>query len=302
MASHESTGHSVTVSDVLDEVVRVLTDARRYLEDAPDRIGEAMARADIDARMRYLEHVREGDAPDHDPELIAVHLATWLVEHADLPTPGLSLEAALAAASKRRSSDPLARDLLEFVRGYVAGEIDDEEFVRRERKPRGTGHPPPGFRPPPRPPGAIPVSAAETTLRAMLADAGLHDPPADPRAVWEVFKSFADKPVVGDLPSHVDSDDLLFHWHADGDDAGRLLVEATRQFTICDRDGDFDHLEQLTVAFTFESSPETAELEFGAVRAAESLEDWFADVEQSAGFSVLSRSRPVEAHIGQRVV
>jgi hypothetical protein len=136
----------------------------------------------------------------------------------------------------------------------------------------------------------------------MLADAGLHDPPADPRAVWEVFKSFADKPVVGDLPSHVDSDDLLFHWHADGDDAGRLLVEATRQFTICDRDGDFDHLEQLTVAFTFESSPETAELEFGAVRAAESLEDWFADVEQSAGFSVLSRSRPVEAHIGQRVV
>jgi hypothetical protein len=294
--------NALSVNEVLDEVARILTDARGYLAQAPDRVGEAMARADIDARTRYLQRVKVGGPPERDPEIVAVHIASWLVEHADLPSPRLSLDAALAAAERRTPGNPLARDLVELVSGYVTGEISDEELARRELKPRGPGRRRRGFTPPPRPAGAIAVSSAERALRTMLAEAGVDGAVTDPGAAWQVFKAFASRPVAGDPPTHLVSDDFLFQWYLDASGAGggeRIVVDFTRQFTISDEDGDYDHMEQLRCAFAFEPTPGLAEVGVGALWSAGAMEDWIAQAEQSAGFSMLSSGRPADVRIEQ---
>ncbi len=303
MAEGEARMGIGTVADVYAEIARVLREVERYHATMPDRFDEAFRLADIDARTRDLDRYRQHEAAggrDEDfvfgPGLIALHLSYWLVGRADRAIPTESLAAAIAAAQATESSGPLARDLHEFVAGYLDGSISGEEFSRRLKKPgvqersratqqtRGTSA------------TDVTVATALTRLRSMLADADLtledefdHAPP-DPRAVWDVFKSFAALSSSADPPNRLEGDDTLFEWIVDPSPRSgaseSLLVQLGRQYTIYDGDGDYDHMEQLQVSFWFEPIPELPNGRTGGIWSAGDIDQWITEVEESPGFVV----------------
>jgi hypothetical protein len=319
MAQGEARTGIGTAVEVYAEIARVLREVERYHATMPDRFHEAFRLADIDARTRDLDRYRQHEAEgkrDEDfvfgPGLISLHLSHWLVRRADRATPTESLAAAIAAAEAAGSSEPLARDLQEFVTGYLDGSISDEEFGRRLKKPRAQGRSRKAQQTGRAPATDITVSTALARLQAMLADAGLpladefdHAPP-DPRGVWNVFKSFAALSSSADPPNRLDGDDILFEWMIDPSPRSgaseRLLVELGRQFTVYDGDDDYDHMEQLQVSFWFEPVPELPNASVGAIWSAGDLDQWITEVEKSPGFTVLRNRVPVLAHIGQQHV
>jgi len=249
-----------TSVEIRGEIARVLREVERYNATMPDRFHEAFRLADIDARRRDIDRFRlyeaeGGNVADFQwgPGLVALHLSHWLVARADRATPAESLAAAIAAAEATEATEELARDLHEFVAGYLDGSISDEEFTRRLKMPRAPRRSRSTRQLRGAPATDITVGTALTRLRTMLADAGLAladevDAVPDPRRVWDVFKSFAAMSSSAEPPDRLDADDMLFEWMIDssphGEASGRVLVELGRQFTIYDGDDDYDHMEQ----------------------------------------------------------
>jgi len=92
----------------------------------------------------------------------------------------------------------------------------------------------------------------------MFDEAGLDLEQLQPDAAWEVFKAFAAEPVEG-MSRDDDTDMCLFQcgvydW-SDGK-GPRFNWGFTRQFTLMDEDGEYDHMEQLECTLFFEATPE----------------------------------------------
>jgi hypothetical protein len=280
----------------------MLGDGQRYLTEDPGREAGALFLAQRDSSQRSLL-AKAGQGP----EPLAQLLAWWTVERADRATFAESLAAARAAAESRGSDAALAADLDEFVRGCLDGTIRDEAFLTRLKKPRRPDarrrRPPPA----PVPPGAVAVSQAREALASMFG-AG----PIDPRAAWDVFTRFAARPVVADPPEGLESDLGLFQWgvYEWGDGKGRRFeLDFTRQFSLCDEDGDYDRMEQLHCTLYFAPVAELGALGSGTVwsdgdlGSKGSVESWGAEVEQTRVFSALADAGPpVEHRIEQEIV
>jgi hypothetical protein len=294
-----------TPSDVMQAVAQSLRAERDYLAETPDDWIRASMRAQLDATQRSIANGSQG------PEGLGDQLASWAIERADRPTRAESIEAALVAAATTSADDPLARDLDEFVRGYLDGTINDDEYLRRLRKPRAAKPTRRRARAVQLPAGALTVSQAERTLMAMIAEAGVGDPP-DPRAAWEVFKAFAARRVVANAPWQLDSDLGLFQWGVydwhDGKGT-RFQIDFTRQFALLDEDGDYDHMEQLACTLYFAPTERLRGLGSGEVWsdgelwADGALQAWSAGVEATGVLvAIAGGDTPIECRVGQEQV
>lgn len=76
---------------------------------------------------------------------------------------------------------------------------------------------------------------------------------ADARSIWRVFNEFARQPVAAPRGYVVNDDICLAEWVVPFDepaDAGVTWV-LIRQFTINDRDGNYDRMEQFAIRLLY---------------------------------------------------
>jgi hypothetical protein len=112
----------------LSEVANLLKAARGYADDGVEPMRAVMlAQADALERGTKVADV-------------AKLFMVWAVERAACDDISTSIDIALAAAERaetrtRGTPDPLARDLIAFVDGYLKGTVSDEEFIARLREP-----------------------------------------------------------------------------------------------------------------------------------------------------------------------
>jgi hypothetical protein len=294
--------------DLIAEVSRILADMARFIAERPEIGARAFSAAQVLASWR--DEARGASHRHGQLGHLASLFTMWLIQRADREAFADDLQAAHLAAAGSPMERRLADDLRAFVEGYLGGTIDDDEFARRLKKPRGKSR---RQATPPRPPlgeDAITVHSVEATLVSLLAEAGderLHHRPA---RVWEVFKRFAVLPVSAVPPERLDDrggDLLLFEWGVYERpvlDALRrvFLVNLVRQFSILDEDDDYDRLEQLHCSVSLEPSPEFEQLGSGVLWSGPSLEAWFAEVEQSDGFTALRNATALDIHVGQELI
>ncbi len=288
-------------SEVIAEVARTLRDVERYAVTAR-HIQDADRLASIDVARRSIEGLKllgvEG------PSGVAGHFMSWLMARAAVLWPTDPLAAAIAAAEGSRRDDPLRVELVAFVRGYLAGEISDEESTRRwKRALAATDRAlvPEAGEKPEAVVGATTVAQAEKRLRQMLSDAGLDLERLDPASTWRTFKAFAAEPIHGSGTS-ADDDLCLFECgvreRADGG-ASRFEWGLWRQFSVYDADGAYDHMVQLCCALFFEVTPQIEQLRETAIWSGSDLAAWAADVEAQAGFKAATGIAPIESRVEQ---
>jgi hypothetical protein len=97
---------------------------------------------------------------------------------------------------------------------------------------------------------------AEARLRELLADAGI-DPEAptasDVETVWDVIRHFAQEPAEDAAPREEHGDGILAQYGVYAwDSAPHFELDMTRQFTLLDEHGEYDHMTQLQCTFQFE--------------------------------------------------
>ena len=98
------------------------------------------------------------------------------------------------------------------------------------------------------------VKEADKLLKQQLKDAGVNTKTPQTKAVWEVFKRFAEIPVEGAERD----EDMLFFQCGLYTFTGRPLFyfDFVRQFAIPHSEAEDDHLEQLHCELTFEPHDE----------------------------------------------
>ena len=208
-----------------------------------------------------------------------------------------SFEAAQALLD--RDDDPRRQQVLDVIHGLAAGKVTWSQFaqitkrlIRRERK-----------EPPLPPDDAIPLADA-LALQTMLAQAGVDAERPDPRKAWSTFSGFAARPVSA-APLSVESDICLFQWGIhDSEEGANVECSFTRQFVLHDADGDYDHMEQLSLSLLFNADdpdlaslvngadPDPASLQAGQLWSESDLHRWTQDVEDLAVFRAVTAQSP----------
>ena len=149
------------------------------------------------------------------------------------------------------------------------------------------------------------VAEAEARLREMLAAAGVElRSEASPTAsgtVWEIYKVFAAEPV-DEAVDDPDADMLIFSHGVGEDSAGRSVfcLTLTRQFSLNDSRGEYDHMEHLECMVWCQLTPDLERIGFEEglfLPAATHLDEWISDVEKSPGFTALA---DVPTHVDVR--
>jgi hypothetical protein len=234
------------------------------------------------------------DAWNRDPQVgnLARGLARQLVDGTGGETEAERLELARAVLESPAPGDPLAEATFDLVRSASGEDVDWDDVWKRGKKLRRLNRRPrPKLAPEP---ATIAVADAESTLRALLGAAELEGALPDPHAVWNVFKAFAAFPV-----GPVRHDACLFQWGTHG---ARFVWDLTRQLTLDDEYGDYDHMEQLHCTCSFEPDPGLEALGSGEVWSGDELSAWVREVETLEAFARVAGSRPAEVRVGQERV
>jgi hypothetical protein len=183
--------------------------------------------------------------------------------------------------------DPRRQKVLDHVRGLAASEITWEALARIEKKALIRRERP--TRPAPPSADAVPLDEALLVLAGMLETAGVASDRPDALIVWSTFKDFADLPVAATSPLYVENDMCLFQWSAsEHPGEGRHFEwDLTRQFVIHHEDGNYDHLEQMSVTLLFDpDDPRLTALAPGDVWSGDDLAGWFGKVEALDAFVI----------------
>jgi hypothetical protein len=143
------------------------------------------------------------------------------------------------------------------------------------------------------------VRQALPTLKRMMVESGVDSQKPVPRAGWEVFKRFAARPV------YCASDGLLFQCGV-YEFTGKPMFhfDFVRQFRI-EKDGDYDHMQQLHIEFLFEPTPQTGEMHFDKWSFDfRSLEEWFRFIEARPEFRdvIESTAQPASVKLYQEKI
>lgn len=142
------------------------------------------------------------------------------------------------------SKDARREKVYDMVRRLSTGAITWEEWAKETKKGLIRR---PGAGLPAAAPNALPLASVEDELQSMLATAGVGARPR-PEAVWKVFNAFARRPVAAVPPLYVENDMCLFQWGiVERVDGKHFVFDCARQFVLYERDGDYDHMEHLSV-------------------------------------------------------
>ena len=138
----------------------------------------------------------------------------------------------------------------------------------------------------------------------MLGQSGVDLGAPDLLKAWFVFKAFAAMPVDG--VDAEDGDMCLFAWGVyDWHDSKgeRFQIDFTRQFSVNDDAGEYDHMEQLHCSFYFEPTEWLRAYGAGSIWIAKELAKGFAEVEALPIFTLIAGAegdlRLVEAIVEQ---
>jgi hypothetical protein len=185
------------------------------------------------------------------------------------------------------SADPRRAKVYDILHRLAAGAITWDEFAKVTKKGLIPKAPP---QVPVPPPEAVALAAAKETLEAMLAEAG----EVSPDLVWRTFTEFARLPVSATPPLYVENDMCLFQWGVyDWGEGRNFECDFTRQFVVHDSDGDYDHMEQLSLTMLLDrEDPDLANLGSGDLWSADDLDNWIQQVERLEVLRVVSTKSP----------
>jgi hypothetical protein len=259
---------------------RLLRAVDTMVDEQPARLAEGMDswRAHMAVFMPLFEE---------DPE--NAHLASLLLHWL---TGGQNDATALSRARTLLDSpdDPRRTTFLSVVHRVCAGEMSGPEFSKATKKglirrEHWTPPPDPGA-------AAIPLRRTKEVLRSMLDDAGVTAARPAPHDGWNVFLQFARMPVRAPRGYHITDDRCLSEWFPDETPLGSSVTwSLVRQFSLSDREGDYDHMEQLQLSFTYavDVAQATVETEDPPGLWSESdIDEWAQEVENLNFFRVYS--------------
>jgi hypothetical protein len=169
------------------------------------------------------------------------------------------------------SANPRRAAVQDVVHRIGAGEISWDEFAKITKKGLI-----PKERPivPAPPPEALLLQVAKRPLEEMLGDTA----EVSAEAAWRTFAEYASLPVAVKAPLYIESDMCLFQWGS-RDAGGDFECDFTRQFVLDDLDGDYDHMEQVSLTLLFDArDADTVAVGSGAVWSGDDLLAWQDEV------------------------
>ena len=126
------------------------------------------------------------------------------------------------------------------------------------------------------------VNQAEDRLRQLLAESGFDFNNPNPMLGWQVFKQFVQEPVA------VADDGVLFQlgvYEFTGSE--QCHFDFTRQFSVDDEKGEYDHMEQLSFLFLCDPTEKLRQIETNRwAYDFPALEAFFAEVEGMEAFQM----------------
>jgi hypothetical protein len=275
---------SWTREQALEEIERLLRDTERHADANGGHWGAALGAAEVDAIKRAMSCPDEAQADAID---FACLVAGWVFERADLPDERASYEAASRAVRDAPESNWLTADLYRLIDSYLDGSLTREGFGRMLNKPL-LGRPRRQLPPPP--PGDFPFDTAEATLRAMLKAASV-DPQSDAPAAFGVLVAFAKLDAGANAEYLVEDDSCCCEYSTS---AKRFVVEFRRQFSLADRDGDYSHMQQLSLTFEF---PAQEGDDGGVVWANENIDAWVSRLRATSALRAIMTRKPTSATV-----
>jgi len=244
----------------------LLAAIRRTLDEA--RAGELTD--EVQGRATYRAYVNVGATDERNGHLAGL-IFYWITGgRGDLES--LSEVAQILDAG---TSDPRGAKVREVVHRLATGEITWDEFAKVTKKGLISRPPPPVPEPQS---DAIPLENAKESLGSTLG------PPGDVAlgAAWLAFTRFARLSVVAAPPLRIEDDQCLFQWGVhDWGDGRHFECDFTRQFVLTDADGDYEHIEQLSLTFLFDpGDADLIDLGSGDLWSGRDLDGWINGVEQ----------------------
>lgn len=232
--------------------------------------------------------------PLHDEDPMNAHVASlllhWLTGGRN-DTAGLSQARALLDSP----DDPRRTTFVDVVHRLCAGDMSGSEFAKATKKGLIRRE---DWAPPPDPgPDAVPLRRTKLLLRSMLDDAGvIAAPPARPRDVWKVFLQVARLPVRAPRGYHITDDRCLSEWFPNDKPSGRWVTwSLVRQFSLSDREGDYDHMEQLQLSLAFEvdaTQPTVETADPSGLWSESDIDQWAGEVEKLHFFRFYIEATP----------
>ncbi|WNS75694.1 hypothetical protein RRV45_01190 [Bacillus sp. DTU_2020_1000418_1_SI_GHA_SEK_038] len=139
----------------------------------------------------------------------------------------------------------------------------------------------------------ITVKNAESYLKNMIGE-----DTDDIKRVWETFKVFCKKPVVGE-----EDIEILFQcgvYNFTGEEL--FLFDFVRQFTVYEED-EYSRMEQLHCKFLFKPTDELSKLETGEWSMDyDYIDDFFNHIENLQEFKIPLNLKPIKSEIFQEEV
>jgi hypothetical protein len=263
---------------------RLSSELERLLSESRERGWDA---AYLDALQRDLDALRH-DPPETAYGNLAAGLLMWVTSQ------WVDAEAfdAAQALLYGGDEDPRREKVFDLIRRIAAGSVSWEEFARIEKKGLIRRERP---KPPSPPDDAIALRDALPVLRTMLSEASVDAERPDPRQAWIGFSAFAARPVTA-APLYVENDMCLFQWGVyDWGNGANFECDFTRQFVLHDADGDYDHMEQLSLTLLYSADdPDLVTLAPGDLWSGGDLGRWTNDVEGLAAFTAIS-AKPADS-------
>lgn len=144
---------------------------------------------------------------------------------------------------------------------------------------------------------ALPLAAGRGTLESLLADSGIAQKGPSLASVWKPFIALAKRPFVAPPPLYIENDMCLFEWGATGS-GDRFECKLTRQFSLCDDDGAYDHMEHLSLTLAFATDDrELPALGSDAIWSGEDIDGWVTEVESLEAWKVIGETPAIEMRV-----
>jgi hypothetical protein len=276
-----------TTDEVLAEIGTIVEDTARFHRERPERGERAFSAAQSAASLRDRE--RPISYQGGSLGRLASLFVGWLLGRASRESFDQTLEAARLAVTGDPREGGLARELREFVAGYLGGGMTSDEFAAELSRGFSGGGPraAPSASAGAAPADGVPLDKATSEFERIL------DGATAPEEVWRRFKRFAAMPIAPTAPEWISDEDgdlLLFDWVTDEAEwlAGQRVFIAAFKRQLALEGGAESGLIQIGCELAMRPDPSLSALEPGAIWSGEDREAWFTEVQSSDAFARLT--------------